>query len=1100
VTATDPPRFSAVHQFHSGTAPGDAITQQMLFLQRRILDLGYESEIYAEHIPGVLAGAIRPLSSYQPAAHDLLLVHHSMGHTAMDTLLDLAVPMITIYHCITPAAYFDDPQIRYFVREGQRQLRTLAKVSIAGVADSNFNRQEMYDAGFRSVLVMPVRTEFGSAHDVRHSRSGAPKNDWLFVGRVVPNKRQVELVRAFAAFHWSFDRTAQLRLVGDLSIGDYVQAVRNEAALLGVESNVRVLGKVSDRELWGEYSNAGVFVCLSEHEGFGVPLLEAMAAGVPVVARAAAAVPETMGGAGILLDDVDPRFVAAVVRAVESDLELRDRLIAHQLERLARIEGFDASALLRDVIATAAAGGRPTTVQVQGPFETNYSLAILNRELALHLADRYDMSIFATEGPGDYLPRDADLERHPAAAALYAKHPTVPFPDVVIRQMYPPRVDDSPGGLTLQYFGWEESRLPPEYVEDFNAHLDGIGAMSSYVCELLRGSGVDVPAVPVGVGVTRPDPDAHVDAPELGELKSFRFLHVSAAFPRKGVDLLLRAYFDAFSGTDDVSLILKTYPNPHNDVARLLADARRGHGNPPDVRWIDRDLDRAELDGLYALANCYVHPARGEGFGLPVAEAMLAEVPVIAVAATGLADFVSDATAATIPWSVQPAATHLTTPGSMWVEPDVDQLRAAMLAAYRGEDAARRRDRVAAARELIEAQYSWEAVATRWQHFIEERIERRPSITVDMVTTWNSRCGIAEYSQSLVRALGRTVHVTPYADRGARPIDDVVEEEVHRFWDQGPDGAVDQLLEALQASDSSVVHVQHNFGFFAPRQLRKIVESQVGRRPVVVTLHRTADLEAPERLHTIRDHLESLRTASAVVVHQEHDADNLSSIGVAGNVHVIPIGCQPPLSLDQQEMRERYQVDGEFVIGSFGFLLPHKGVVQLIEALAKTRATGIDTRLVLACALHPDPTSAAYERSCLAEIERWGLGPFVTFIREYLPERGAQELLGACDVIVLPYSETGESSSATLRTVLPVGRPILTTDLPIFHDARDALRRIPAPASSSDLAAALLELADDEATRDDLARATADFCIAHSTGVTAARTRALYEALTRAAR
>ena len=94
--------------------------------------------------------------------------------------------------------------------------------------------------------------------------------------------------------------------------------------------------------------------------------------------------------------------------------------------------------------------------------------------------------------------------------------------------------------------------------------------------------------------------------------------------PRKGVDVLLEAYFDAFDDRSDVSLVLKTFPNPHNEVAQLLARLRAGHAHPPDVRWIDRDFDDEQLQGLYRLADCYVHPARGEGFGLPVAEAMAA--------------------------------------------------------------------------------------------------------------------------------------------------------------------------------------------------------------------------------------------------------------------------------------------------------------------------------------------------------------------------------------------------------------------------------------------------------------------------------------------
>jgi len=200
----------------------------------------------------------------------------------------------------------------------------------------------------------------------------------------------------------------------------------------------------------------------------------------------------------------------------------------------------------------------------------------------------------------------------------------------------------------LGYFAWEESTVPQHIVEDFNRYLDGIGVTSEFVKTALRDAGVDVPIEVVSNGVDRPDPNARCDAPELEHLSRFASCTSARASLGKGrrpFGRLLRRV----SGAEDVSLILKTFPNPHNLVGDHLAELRAHHLDPPDVRWIDRDMDEASVDALYAIASCYVHPARGEGFGLPVAEAMAAGVPVIATAHSGLADFVSDATANTIP-------------------------------------------------------------------------------------------------------------------------------------------------------------------------------------------------------------------------------------------------------------------------------------------------------------------------------------------------------------------------------------------------------------------------------------------------------------------
>ena len=251
-------------------------------------------------------------------------------------------------------------------------------------------------------------------------------------------------------------------LIGDTSVSDYVAFVQREALRLGVADRVVMLGKVSDNHLRSAFAGAGVFVSMSEHEGFGVPILEAMAAGVPVVAFGAAAVPEIMGGAGVLLRVKDPEVVAATVQALRADPGLRERLVDRQFVRIRKVQEFDVSALLERVIDRASGHEQPFEVQIQGPFETSYSLAVMNRKLACGLDELPDraVSIYATEGPGDYEPDRRDLARHPRATALFRRSGDVPYPDFVIRQMYPPRVIDSPGGITCEYFGWEESRLP----------------------------------------------------------------------------------------------------------------------------------------------------------------------------------------------------------------------------------------------------------------------------------------------------------------------------------------------------------------------------------------------------------------------------------------------------------------------------------------------------------------------------------------------------------------------------------------------------------------------------------------------------------------
>ncbi len=241
-------RYRGVHQFHSGTALGDAITNQMLGLQVLLQGMGYQSEIFAEHIPTGLAGRVRSIHGYPGSEAELLLVHHSIGHDAFDRIIELPNDIATVYHNVTPEEYFANEGVRHYIRKGREQLRILARRSNLGVAVSNFNRREMLAAGFHRVEVLPVRTDYAEFEQVRWSRDRASR-DWLFVGRLVGNKCQHELVGAFAAYARTFDAGARLVLVGDLSAEEYVARVRGEAQRLGVADRVVLLGKVTDDQL-----------------------------------------------------------------------------------------------------------------------------------------------------------------------------------------------------------------------------------------------------------------------------------------------------------------------------------------------------------------------------------------------------------------------------------------------------------------------------------------------------------------------------------------------------------------------------------------------------------------------------------------------------------------------------------------------------------------------------------------------------------------------------------------------------------------------------------------------------------------------------------
>lgn len=1061
----------AVHQFHSGTGARDAVTKQMFALQTALRRLGFESEIYAQHVDPSLRSRIRRFELYEGNENQVLLWHHSMGNEALNELIAVPDRVVTVYHNVTPAEYFHSEDIRYYSSLGLKQLELLARKSEWGIAASNFNRRQMLRAGFVRVEVIPPKFSFEKAI-VYSNGAFSPTIDWIFVGRIAGNKRQDDVIKAFAEYVKYFESEAQLYLVGGTTEEQYLDSLKRLVNDLGITASVQFTGLISDSELESLYRHSAAFVCMSEHEGFGVPLLEAMSFEIPVFAYGSSAIPETLGGAGVLLNTKDPKEVACIVRAVVSDSEVKERLLKVQNKRISRFSEFPLERILLKAIQGASGKKPRLEIQIQGPVETSYSLARLNRDLAIALShnDQYSVSLYATEGPGDYDPDRQLLDGMPLVRQLVENGNNVLYPDVVIRQMWPPRLSDSAGALTFEYFGWEESRIPQDIVDNFNRYCDAIGAMSVFVKASLEESGVTTPVDVVGVGVDIPTVSTvHLKEPELEDLRKCVFLHVSSAFPRKGVDVLLRAFFEAFDAFDDVTLILKTFPNPHNTVGDILIDLQKQFPNPPDVRWIDRDLTETDLATLYSLASCYVHPSRGEGFGLTVAEAMVRGVPVMSVDYSGLADFVNPDTAFVIPWTRTDAASHLSTPDSVWAEPERSALVSLLQKFYNNPGDPQVEEKKRLAKLSIQANHSWNKVGQRWSNMIDRELLRQKRIRIALLSTWNSKCGIAEYSSYLYKQLDEYVDLSVIANVGAEPIDDSAESAIARIWQDRWNGDLGTTIVRIDEIDPEVIHVQFNFGFFELSELAKLITTQKNRRRIVITLHSTQPREISGQFVSLGDIAGQLSSADAIIVHTHRDRDYLSSLGVIRNVHIIPQGIPEVSLVGSRTLANALNLKNKTLIGTFGFLLPHKGMIRLLEALVEVRAIVPDVHLLALSSLHPDNISKEFELMVRDKIHELGLEDSVTLVTEFLADKVVANLLSLCSIVALPYDETLESSSASLHLALSALRPIVTSRIHIFDDFEEFIYRYDGT-RAEDLADALLGVMLDSELADELVR------------------------------
>ena len=357
---TEPLRFA--HQFNPVIAYGDAIGNDCLELQRIYWSSGVRSELFAWEAKPEVRALVRDYHELESLRRrdGLLLVHHSIGNDSVPEVANLPVRKAVVFHNITPAAYFaglNDELMRY-AEVGREQLKLLAKSAEFGIADSEYNRRELEQAGLANTAVVPPLVDwedFDRPPDQEVARRLADeRTSILTVGQMLPHKAIHDVVAAFARYRDS-DRTAHLYLVGPTAMsGGYLDRIRGDIRKLDLENAITLTGSVTIEQLVAYYRGATAFLTLSEHEGFCVPLLEAMRSDLPVVANAAAAIPETLGNGGILLETKTPEAVAAQLDRVVHDQALRKDLIEKGRRR---VEAFSRSHIADRLKLALAQGG-----------------------------------------------------------------------------------------------------------------------------------------------------------------------------------------------------------------------------------------------------------------------------------------------------------------------------------------------------------------------------------------------------------------------------------------------------------------------------------------------------------------------------------------------------------------------------------------------------------------------------------------------------------------------------------------------------------------------------------------------------------------------
>jgi len=344
-----------VHQVLSGAGPYDAVTTQALAFRERFRAWGWGGRDVAAEIDPQIGDKIAPLRSLDARDGDVLLVHYSAYAPKLRRVLEMPQRTLLISHNITPARWFwdHDPQAGVVCALGRKQLPQFAAAADVAAGVSLYNAQE-----FGSDVVIPILFDpaaLGTPGPADRA-GGTDSPTILFVGRLAPHKRQDAVIRAFELYRRRHAPDARLVLVGAPINWPYDAAMRVLAEEIS-PGRVTIESGLTREQLAARWRSAHAFLCLSEHEGFCIPLLEAFHFGLPVIARAIGGVPEVAGDAALLLADADDEMVAAELLALAvGDAELRATLRERGAARVAAYAPERTARRLREVLESLASG------------------------------------------------------------------------------------------------------------------------------------------------------------------------------------------------------------------------------------------------------------------------------------------------------------------------------------------------------------------------------------------------------------------------------------------------------------------------------------------------------------------------------------------------------------------------------------------------------------------------------------------------------------------------------------------------------------------------------------------------------------------------
>lgn len=675
---------------------------------------------------------------------------------------------------------------------------------------------------------------------------------------------------------------------------------------------------------------------------------------------------------------------------------------------------------------------------VIGSISGHYSLAAINRNIVFRLLGKVK-NVFVICYHENYFDKIEDIaitkdEYETLRSIVPDKnaHPKRSDDKVAIYHHYPLIEDVREGyGFEIAVFFWEESRIPPRTIEILNSKYKGIVVSTFFIKKILIDNGCYTPVKVADIPLKMP-PEPSVLQENSEQKREIKLFHISSCLPRKGADVLLRAFNEACKKAKfELSLTIKSFPNPHNSVTEqieLLVDKKYRS----KIRVIlNEDLTALDVANLYEQCDIVVLPTRGEGLNMPAIEGVHYEKPVISTDYSGQCEFLDDS-CEFIGYKFAPAVTHFNLNYSFWAEPSVKDLGEKIIKVSE-QILQNRAPDIKPLKHKVDEMMFGEKNALNFISSIShlKSFKNEPSeLKIAYFSTYNAVCGIAEYSKYLTDELARAganLEIYTWSEQKRIKEPNLAQENGVKVYEIERE----KLLSGLE-TDANIIWLQHHFTFFEiDEKLKSDVAALKSQGKICfITLHATKQILNYPR-QTQQNWHDTLYEFDRVFVHSIDDLNTLRLLGLADNVTLVPHGTQNLAP----EQNKRKETDGKFKVGFFGLLFAHKNLPVLLQAFAKF-SQNTDAKLIIISPIANADSEAELQR-CRKLCEKLNLDEKVEWNTEFLPIEEVNKKLSDCDVIVLPYGQTDEGASGAARIALSVCKNVIVTPSRIFSEMKN---------------------------------------------------------------